>query len=59
MIHVLTFFSSAALRLSSTGFRVVIFFFFMKRDLSKVREEGDGKSSVLEHHHIKLHQALH
>lgn len=52
-------FSSDALRLSSTGFGVFFSFFFMKRDLSKVREEGDGKSSVLQHHHIKLHQALH
>lgn len=26
---------------------------------AKVREEGEGKSSVLEQRHIKLHQALH
>lgn len=38
---------------------VCFVFFFMKRDLSKVREEGDGKSSVLQRHHIKLHHALH
>ena len=59
MIHVLKLFPSGALRLSSAGF-CVIYLFSMKKDLSKVREEGGGgKSSVLQLHRIKLHQALH
>lgn len=58
MIHVLKCVSLAALLLSSAGFCVVVFL-FKKRDLSKVREEGGSKSSILQHHHIKLHQALH
>lgn len=54
------FFSTDALPLSSMGMCVTFFFIFHERgDLSKVREEGDGKSSVLQHHHIKLHRALH
>lgn len=49
---------SDALRLSSIRF-VCFFVFFKKRELSKVSEEGGGKPSVLQHLHIKLHQALH